>query len=144
MSGLDQPIVIANSNYHVGQERSFRVAEEQGFLKEEGLDRYHYERGGLIPGRLEFDGLAEVMWERGVDIATAVDARAAVTQRAKGQDVYIVGGWRTQLAPMLLGAKGLSRPEELRGVKAAVREKWGLNHLSISRALRTFGVDPER
>lgn len=144
MSGLDQPIVIANSNYHVGQERSFRVAEEQGFLKEEGLERYVYERGGFIPGKLEFDGLGQIMWERGVDIATAVDARAAVVQRSRGADVYIVGGWRTQLAPMLLAAKGITQVEQLRGVKAAVREKWGLNHLSISAALRTLGIDPER
>src|SRR5215207_8398543 len=128
MSGLDQPIVIGNSNYHVGQERSFRVAEEQGFLKEEGLERYVYERGGLIPGRLESDGLAEVMWERGIDVATAVDARAAVVQRARGEDVYIVGGWRMQLAPTLYAGKDITSPEQLRGATIAVREKWGLNH----------------
>ena len=50
MSGLDQRIVIANSNYHVDQERSFRVAEEQGYLKAEGLERYVYERGAGSPG----------------------------------------------------------------------------------------------
>ncbi len=143
MSGLDQPIVIANSCYHVGHERSFRAAEEQGYLKEEGLERYVYERGGLIPGELEAVGLGQVMWERGVDIATAVDVRAAVSQRARGADVYIVGGWRTQLAPTLIGAKGITGPEGLRGGKIVVREKWGLNHLGIAAALRTFGIDPE-
>jgi ABC-type nitrate/sulfonate/bicarbonate transport system substrate-binding protein len=143
MSGLDQPIVIANSNYHVGQERSFRVAEEQGYLKEEGLDRYVYERGGLIPGELEFEGLGQIMWERGVDIATAVDAGAAVVQRARAADVYIVGGWRMQLAPTLIGSKGMTGPESLRGAIIGVREKWGLNHLSIAAALRKLGIDPE-
>src|SRR6266545_249240 len=138
MSGLDQPIVIANSNYHVGQERSFRVAEEQGFLKEEGLDRYLYERGGLIPGQLEFLGLGQQMWERGVDIATAVDVRAAIVQRARGEDVYIVGGWRTQLAPRLVGAKDLTGPADLKGARIVIREKWGLNHIGICGALRTF------
>ncbi len=144
MSGLDQPIVIANSNYHVGQERSFRVAEEQGYLKEEGLERYVYERGGLIPGKLEFDGLGQIMWERGVDIATAVDVRAAVLQRAQGADVYIVGGWRVQLAPRIVGAKGITKPEQLKGATIAVREKWGLNHIGISVVLRNFGLDPEK
>ncbi|HZT08009.1 MAG TPA: hypothetical protein VFC51_13340 [Chloroflexota bacterium] len=144
MSGLDQPIVIANSNYHVGQERSFRVAEEQGFLREEGLDRYVYERGGLIPGRWEFEALGQVMWERGVDIATAVDVRAAVLQRARGEDVYIVGGWRVQLAPRLIGAKGITGPEQLRGARIGVREKWGLNHIGLASAISTFGIDPER
>lgn len=144
MSGLDQPIVIANSCYHVGHERSFRAAEEQGYLKDEGLERYVYERGGLIPGQLEAEGLGQIMWERGVDVATAVDVRAAVVQRAHGEDVYIVGGWRTQLAPRLIGAKGLTGPADLRGARIVIREKWGLNHIGISGALRTFGIDPER
>src|SRR5829696_3517063 len=144
MSGLDQPIVIANSNYHVGQERSFRVAEEQGFLKEEGLERYVHERGGLIPGRLESDGLGEVMWERGVDIATAVDARAAIVQQGLGQDVSIVGGWRMQLAPTLYAGKALAGPGQLRGATIGVREKSALNLLSITPVLPKVGIDPER
>ena len=35
LSGLDQPIVIANSCYHTGHDRSWLAAEEQGFVKEE-------------------------------------------------------------------------------------------------------------
>jgi ABC-type nitrate/sulfonate/bicarbonate transport system substrate-binding protein len=143
VSGLDQPIVIANSNYHVGQERSVRVAEEQGFLTEEGLDSYVYLWGGLVPGRWEFDALGDVMWERGVDIATAVDVRAAVLQRSRGQDVYIVGGWRLQLAPRLIGSKGMKGPEDLPGKRVGVREKWGLAHIGLVSALSTLGLDPE-
>jgi len=143
MSGLDQPIVIANSCYHVGHERSIRAGEEQGFFKEEGLERYVYERGGLIPGRWEFDGLGQIMWERGVDVATAVDARAAIVQRARGADVYIVGGWRTDLPKKLFAAKGTTGPEQLRGTKGVVRETWGLDHIGIVSVLRDFGVAPE-
>src|SRR3970040_1183350 len=106
MGGLDQPIVIANCNFHVGHERSVRVAEEQGFYEEEGLGDYVYQAGGLLPGHCEFERLGDPMWERGVDIATAVDARAAIVQRSRGADVYIVGGWRTQLETKLVGAKG--------------------------------------
>ncbi len=144
MSGLDQPIVIANSCYHVGHERSWRVAEEQGYPEQEGLDRYVYERGGLITGKQEFEGLGQIMWERGVDIATAVDVRAAIVQRSHGADAYIVGGWRVQLAPKLIGAKGMSRPEDLRGARSVVREKWDLRYISICGALRKFKIDPER
>ena len=50
MSTLDQPILIANVNYHVGHWVAIYVAEEQGFFKQEGLTRYEYERGGLLPG----------------------------------------------------------------------------------------------
>ena len=101
MSGLDQPIVIANSSYHTGHERSFLAAEEQGFLKEEGLDRYVYLRGGLIPAQWEPEGLGRAMWERGVDISPSVNVWSAIKQRARGEDVYIVGGWRVQSAPKL-------------------------------------------
>lgn len=140
MSGLDQPLVIANSNYHVGQERSWRAAEEQGFVKEEGLAHYMYQAGGLLPGKTELDGLGRQMWERGVDIVTAVDVRAAVVQRARDEDVYVVGGWRSTLEGKLIGAKGITRPEQLRGARAVTRETWGLAHIGIATALRTFGV----
>ena len=61
MSALDQPIFIANSNYHVGHEVTFRVAEEQGFFKEEGLTRYLYAAGGLIPGPFEREHSTQVV-----------------------------------------------------------------------------------
>lgn len=140
MSGPDQPIVIANSCYHVGHERSVRAAEEQGFFKEEGLDRYVHERGGLIPGPWEAVGLARQMWERGVDIATAVDVNAAILQRAGDEDVYIVGGWRTIHPAKLFAAKSITRPEELRGAKSVTREHWGLAQMGIVMALRSFGI----
>ncbi len=143
MSGLDKPIVIAQSGYHVGHERSWRAAEEQGFVKEEGLERYVYEPGGLVPARFESEALGLQMWERGVDIATAVNVWSAVIQRARGEDVFIVGGWRTMLAPKLIGAKGITRPEQLRGSKSMVRDTAGMGYLGVATALRKFGVGPE-
>src|SRR5438309_8546171 len=141
MSDTDQPIVIANCCYHVGHERSVRVADEQGFYKEEGLDRYVYQAGGLLPAQWEAEALGPLMWERGVDIATAVDVRAAVAQRARGEDVYIVGGWRTELARQLIAAKGIARPQELRGARSAkAKDSSGLRH--FAGALRAFGIDP--
>jgi ABC-type nitrate/sulfonate/bicarbonate transport system substrate-binding protein len=142
MSGLDQPLVIAQSGYHVGHWRSWRVAEEQGFVTEEGLDSYVYEPGGLIPAKFEADALGLQMWERGVDVATAVNVWSAITQRARGEDVYIVGGWRIMLSPKLIGAKGITRPEQLKGAKSMARDTAGMGHLGIVTALRTFGVQP--
>ena len=57
MSTLDQPILIANSNYHVGHQVAIFVAEEQGFFREEGLKEYEYDSRGLIPGPIEREGL---------------------------------------------------------------------------------------
>ena len=61
MSTLDQPILIANSNYHVGHQVAIFVAIEQGFFNEEGLKEYEYDARGLIPGPVERDGLAMAM-----------------------------------------------------------------------------------
>jgi ABC-type nitrate/sulfonate/bicarbonate transport system substrate-binding protein len=142
LSGLDQPIVIANSSYHTGHERSFLAAQEQGFAREEGLDRYVYLRGGLIPAQWEGDALGRTMWERGVDISPSVNVWSAIKQRARGEDVYIVGGWRVQSAPKLIGARGITRPEQLRGTKSIIRERWGM-HLGVVLALQTLGVGPD-
>lgn len=57
MSTLDQPLLIANVNYHVGHWVAIYLAEEQGFFKQEGLERYEYERSGLLPGPWESAGL---------------------------------------------------------------------------------------
>jgi ABC-type nitrate/sulfonate/bicarbonate transport system substrate-binding protein len=58
MSTLDQTILIAISNYQVGQQIAFFVANEQGFFSEEGLKEFDYDSRGLIPGPIERDGLA--------------------------------------------------------------------------------------
>src|SRR5436853_2427194 len=94
MSSLDQPLLIANSNYHVGQQTSIRVAEEQGYFRDEGLAAYEYDWRGLLPGPFEKEGLGLVMQEHGVDVATAVDLPSALHQCARGADLYVVGGWR--------------------------------------------------
>jgi ABC-type nitrate/sulfonate/bicarbonate transport system substrate-binding protein len=135
-------MVIANSSYHTGHERSWLAAERQGFVKEEGLDRYTYLRGGLIPAQWEAEALGRTMWERGVDVSPSVNVWAAIKQRAQGEDVYIVGGWRVQSAPKLIAAKGIERPEQLRGARSIIRERWGM-HVGIVLALQTFGVGPD-
>ena len=96
MSTLDQPILIANSNYHVGHQVAIFVAEDRGFFREEGLKEYEYDSRGLIPGPIEREGLGAAIKNHGVDIATAVDVEAAIYQRSLGVDVYIVGGWPTR------------------------------------------------
>ena len=146
MSALDQPLLIANSGYHVGHLRSTQVAEEQGFFREEGLLEYDFQSGGLIPGTLEGQGLALVMKERGVDIATAVNVQSAIAQRARGAEIYIVGGWRGERGgSSLFGAKGIKGLQELRGKKiGGLRETGGITYRFIAAQLRKAGVDPDR
>jgi len=142
MSTLDQPILIANSNYHVGHQVAMAVAEEQGFFKQEGLQQYDYDSRGLIPGPLERDGLALAMKNHGVDIAMAVDVEAAIYQRARGAEIYIVGGWRYTPFLKWYGAKHVTDISKLRGGRIGMREKEGLVEVFITDALRQAGLDP--
>jgi ABC-type nitrate/sulfonate/bicarbonate transport system substrate-binding protein len=147
MSTLDQPLLIANVNYHVGHWVAIYVAEEQGFFKEEGLTRYEYERGGLLPGPSESQTLGLAIKEHGVDIATAVDTESAILQRLQGADVYIVGGWRYTPFLKWYGSKHITDISKLRGGKIGVRESsadgGGLVEFFIEEALKEAGVDPK-
>jgi ABC-type nitrate/sulfonate/bicarbonate transport system substrate-binding protein len=144
MSTLDQPLLIANSNYHVGHQVAIFVAAERGFFREEGLKQYEYDPRGLIPGPLERAGLAMAIKNHGVDIATAVDVEAAIYQRSLGADLYIVGGWRYTPFLRWYGAKHVSDMSKLRGGRIGMREKEGLVQVFITDALRQAGVDPEK
>ena len=143
MSTLDQPLLIANSNYHVGHQIAIFVAKEQGFFQEEGLKEYEYDSRGLIPGPIERDGLAMAIKNHGVDIATAVDVEAAIYQRSLGADLYIVGGWRYTPFLKWYGAKHVTDMSKLRGGRIGMREKEGLVQVFITDALRAAGVDPD-
>jgi hypothetical protein len=94
MSALEQALLVANCNYHVGHQIAIAVAREQGYFREEGFEPFDYDSRGLLPGPLEREGLALAMKNSGTDIATAVDVEAAIYQRAMGADLYIVAGWR--------------------------------------------------
>ena len=141
MSALDQPLMIANSNYHVGHQVAIAVAKEQKFFEEEGLSAYVYDSGGVIPGPLERDGLAMAMKMRGVDIATAVDIEAAIYQCCQGEDVYIVGGWRYTPLLKWYGSKAI---KDMRGGRIGTREKEGLTTVFVYDALQAAGIDPEK
>ena len=147
MSILEQSLLIANVNYHVGHWVAIYVAEEQGFFKEEGLTRYEYERGGLLPGPSESQTLGLAIKEHGVDIATAVDTESAIYQKLQGADIYIVGGWRYTPFLKWYGSKHITDISKLRGGKIGVRETsadgGGLVEFFIEEALKEAGVNPE-
>jgi ABC-type nitrate/sulfonate/bicarbonate transport system substrate-binding protein len=142
MSGLDQPLLLANSNYHVGHQLSVRIAEERGYFEEEGFTDYVYECRGLIPGPLEPRGLALVMKEHGVDIATAVNVGSILAERLRGAELYIVGGWRFTSNMRLFGRKDIADLRELRGKRIGTREAGGIAQFFIANQLRRVGVDP--
>jgi ABC-type nitrate/sulfonate/bicarbonate transport system substrate-binding protein len=144
VSGLDQPLLIATTGYHVGHQRSIRAAEEQGYFQEEGLDRYVYDYRGLIPGPLEREGLALAMREHGVDVACGATVASVLFQRARGEDVLIVGGWRHMTRPMVISKPEITRIEDLKGKRVGLRERGGLSDRPITVGLLKAGIDPDR
>ena len=143
MSIAGQRLLIANSNYHVGQQVAVFVAKELGYFQEEGLEAFDYDGRGLIPTLLEKDGLGPAMVEHGVDIATAVDVSAAIYQRSIGADLYIVGGWRYDPDSKWYCRKDISQVSQLKGRRLGVREKDGLVHRFMANVLRQTGINPE-
>jgi ABC-type nitrate/sulfonate/bicarbonate transport system substrate-binding protein len=146
MSGLDQPLLITTTGFHVGHQRSIRAAEEQGYFREEGLADYVYDYRGLLPDNVEREGLAEAMEEHGIDIAAGPTIRSVVYHRSKGADMYIIGGWRASLGTKLIGAKGITSIEQLRGKRIAheggpLGER--LTGSSVGMSLLKAGIDPE-
>ena len=146
MSNRDQALFVANSNYHVGQQIAVRVAEEQGYFREEGFLNYEYEFRGLIPGPLEPEGLAAAVKDHGLDIVTAVNIDSIICQRSRGAGLYLVAGWRYESNPDLkwYAAKNIRELSQLRGRKIGVREPGDLMQYSLSKALRMAGLDPEQ
>ena len=145
MSALDQPLLVANCNYHVGHEITVRVAEYQGFFRGEGFTNYVYKKGGILPGPLERQGLALAVSEQGLDIVTAVNVESVIVQCATGAKLRIVGGWRYESTPDLkwYAARHLREVEQLRNARIGIREFGSLTHISMSNALRGSGLDPE-
>src|SRR5712692_7791796 len=141
MSAFDQPLLIANSGYHIGHQMSVRAAEEQGFFQEEGLLEYAFEGAGLIPGPFEREGLSLVMKERGVDIATAVNLDSLILHRARGADLYVVGAWRHMPAVKLYAAPHITSLEELRGARVGGREPGGITELFVTYCLSKVGIN---
>jgi len=144
VSGLDQALLIATCGYHVGHQRSIRIAEEQGYFKEEGFTSYVYDYRGLIPGPFERAGLALAMKEHGVDVACGANVESAILQRAGGADLFIVGGWRYTTRPKFVSAKGITRFDDLRGKRIGLREFGGLSDRFIRVNLLRAGLDPDK
>lgn len=146
MSALDQSLFVATVNYHVGHAISIRAAEDRGFFREEGLTDYLFDGRGMLPMPFEREALGLTMEQRGVDVAVAVTAAAALYQRALGADLFIVGGWRLDgpAGTRWYSATPMRDLGALRGKRIGVRERAALDALFLGRELRRSGVDPER
>jgi len=146
VSSAEQPLLLATVNYHVGHTIPVRVAEEQGYFRDEGLTRHAFEASGLLPGPLERDGLALALTEHGVDVALGAKLAAAVYERSRGAELLIVGGWRIDgpAGTKWYGRPGRTQIASYRGGRAGIRERGSMDEDFLSSALRLQGFEAER
>ena len=147
MSILDQSLLIANVNYHVGHWVAIYVAEEQGFFRG-GRScalriRARWAPSGSI-GKPNPRTRNQGAWG---GHRPAVDTESAIYQKLQGADVHIVGGWRYTPFLKWYGSKHITDISQLRGGKIGVRETsadgGGLVEFFIEEALKEAGVNPE-
>jgi ABC-type nitrate/sulfonate/bicarbonate transport system substrate-binding protein len=146
MSIAGQQLLLATANYHVGHSISVRVAEAQGYCREEGFERYDFDPAGACPGPFERDALGLIMEERGIDIVLGARTTSILHQRSLGADLFIVGCWRLDgpAGSRWYGARHLKSLADARGARIGIRERGSMDQGFISAALLSAGVDPER
>jgi ABC-type nitrate/sulfonate/bicarbonate transport system substrate-binding protein len=145
MSVAGQPLFIATVNYHIGHTISVRIAEEQGFFRDEGFTAYLFDERGMVPGPFERDALGLVMEERGIDVALGAGTAAAL-HRCAVDGLRIVGGWRLDgpAGTKWYGAAHLRDLGALRGARVGIRERGSMDEAFLAAALARAGIDAER
>lgn len=135
---------IATSHYHAGHFVPAFVAKEITYFEEEGLTNYELLRGGLIPAMVESVALRRAMKEKGVDIVPDAKPNAIFQLASRGEDLFIVAGWRNQADWQFFGAKGIKGLADLKGKRIGTRDIGGISHRVLSVHLRRAGLDPNK
>jgi ABC-type nitrate/sulfonate/bicarbonate transport system substrate-binding protein len=135
---------IATSSYHVGHATAPTVALEKGFFREEGLDDFELLLEGLIPPFVEKQALSAAMKQRGIEIVLGAKASSVIFLNSRGEDLYIVSGWRFASRVEWYARPEIKTFSELRGKKIGIRETEGISYAIISAGLRRARLDPER
>jgi len=135
---------IGTSHYHVGHIVPAMVAHEMTYFEQEGLNRYVFYHGGLIPAIAEKIALARAMKEKSVDIVPDVKPSSLFQLAARGEELFIVGCWRNRQDFQFFGAKGLKSLADLKGKKIGTRDIGGIGHTVFSLQLKRAGLDPAK
>jgi ABC-type nitrate/sulfonate/bicarbonate transport system substrate-binding protein len=141
-------LTIAPACYHVLHVIPIRVADEMNFFIDEGLrdeegnPAYDIVTGGLAPFTFEIETLGQAMKERGIDVAMDVHPSTVAYQSRRGQELFIVAGWRNQQANHLVAVKPISSLAQLKGKRVGVIDFKDNLALILAPWLRKAGLDP--
>jgi ABC-type nitrate/sulfonate/bicarbonate transport system substrate-binding protein len=136
-------IRIATSHYHVGHAIAPMAALEKGFFKEEGFDGFELLLEGLIPAFVEREALSVAMKERGIDIVLGARITSVLALNSRGEDLYILSGWRFAPQVDVYARPGIKSFADLKGKKIGIRDAGGISQGILQNELRKAGLDPE-
>jgi ABC-type nitrate/sulfonate/bicarbonate transport system substrate-binding protein len=120
------------------------VAKEMTYFEEEGLENYDIVTGGLVPGLAEKVALRRAMKEKGIDIVADAKPVSVFNHRSRGEDLFIVGGWRSHQHFFFFARKGLQNLRELKGRRIGTRDFGGIGNVVMRLHLKRSGLDPDR
>src|SRR6476620_6634775 len=121
------------------------VAHDLNFFFEEGLHDEFGQRtheivlGGLAPFGFEKEVLPRAMFDKGMDIAMDVLPSTVLLAQQRGEDLYVISGWRNQQPGWLVAAPGISSVAELKGKRIAVRDHKSIQWRALCGALVRAG-----
>jgi ABC-type nitrate/sulfonate/bicarbonate transport system substrate-binding protein len=147
---LARKLRIGPACYHTLHLLPPMVAHDMNFFYEEGLHDEYGQRtyelvtGGLSPFGSEKETLPRAMFDKGMDIAMDVLPTTVLLAQQRGQDIYIIAGWRNQQPSWLVGNSSITEPGQLKGKRVAVRDQGSIQWRALCGALKRAGLDPAR
>src|SRR5579872_3229148 len=124
------------------------VAHDMNFFYEEGLHDEYGQRtyeivpGGLSPFGWEKETLTRAMFDKGMDIAMDVLPTTVLLAQQRGEDIYVIAGWRNQQPGWLVARPDITELGQLKGKRVAVRDFKSIQWRALCSALTRAGLDP--
>ena len=129
-------IRVASSSPSLTARLPHLVAHEEGFFKQQGLD--------VESIVVRNDAIILAALAAGEFNYVETGAPSPVAAIAKGLPFVIVGGFRSRLDYIMIGRKGFSSPESLKGAVIGATGAGGLSESVVIAAMKNLGFQRDR
>lgn len=112
------------------------VAKDKGFFREEGISEFDLKMAGgqIIPAMLG----------RSVDIGHDASTYDVLRANARGEAIFIVGGYFKDMIFHFIVARDIKRVEDLKGKVVGIDAPGSPRDQYVRKALRSVGLDPDK
>jgi ABC-type nitrate/sulfonate/bicarbonate transport system substrate-binding protein len=135
------------SCYHVLHIVPPTVAHEMNFFYDEGLHdadgdvTYELVPHSHAPFMFEQLTLGQTMKERGIDVSMDVKPTTVAALQARGQEIYIIAGWRNQQPHFVVGGRGISSLKDIKGKRVGIIDLDDVLQVVLGYYLKKEGID---